>query len=69
MERLGPHAIVSSPPPGDPAAAAADVPPAGASAALAAPGDEPRQFLLQVMRDPAVPMAVRIEAAKALLPR
>lgn len=69
VERLGPRAIVSSPPPGDAAAAAADVSPPGASAALAAPGDEPRQFLLQVMRDPAVPMALRIEAAKALLPR
>ena len=30
-------------------------------------GDEPRRFLLQVMNDAAVPMALRIEAAKALL--
>lgn len=36
------------------------------------PGDgdalEPRAFLLAVMRDPAVPLRLRIEAAKALLP-
>ncbi len=30
---------------------------------------DPRAFLLQVMNDSAVPMALRIEAAKALLPR
>jgi hypothetical protein len=29
---------------------------------------QPRQFLLNVMNDPGVPMALRIEAAKALLP-
>jgi hypothetical protein len=29
---------------------------------------DPRRFLLSVMNDPAVPMALRIEAAKALLP-
>lgn len=30
---------------------------------------DPRQFLLSVMNDAAVPLALRIEAAKALLPR
>ncbi|MBQ0941794.1 hypothetical protein KAK07_00460 [Ideonella sp. 4Y16] len=30
---------------------------------------DPRAFLLQVMNDPAVPLALRIDAAKALLPR
>lgn len=34
---------------------------------LSAPRD-PRRFLLDVMNDPAQPMALRIEAAKALLP-
>lgn len=34
----------------------------------AAPPLNPRDFLNQVMRDPGVPMALRIEAAKALLP-
>lgn len=31
-------------------------------------GDDPRRFLLKVMNDPAVDMALRIKAAKALLP-
>ena len=39
----------------------------------AAPGavrtGDPREFLLGVMNDPAAPLALRIEAAKALLPR
>ena len=30
---------------------------------------DPRAFLLQVMNDGAVPLALRIEAAKALLPQ
>jgi hypothetical protein len=29
---------------------------------------DPRAFLLQVMNDATVPMALRIEAAKALMP-
>jgi hypothetical protein len=33
------------------------------------PGDDPRRFLLRVMNDEAAPLALRIEAAKALLPR
>jgi len=32
------------------------------------PGLDPRGFLLAVMNDPAAPLALRIEAAKALLP-
>lgn len=37
-------------------------------AATPAPEADPRRFLLQVMQDPSVPLALRIEAAKALLP-
>jgi hypothetical protein len=33
------------------------------------PTDDPRGFLLRVMNDESVPLALRIEAAKALLPR
>ena len=47
------------------AAAAAPVPDARASAGAGA--DDPRSFLLSVMRDPGVDMHLRIEAAKALL--
>jgi hypothetical protein len=36
-------------------------------AALNAPGLDPRAFLQRVMHDPSVPLALRIEAAKALL--
>jgi hypothetical protein len=59
--------------PGEPAAAA---PPAHAAAMAGAPGatpgiatsqQDPRAFLLAVMNDPAVPLALRIEAAKGLL--
>lgn len=52
-----------------PAPAAAHVATAGtASATAAAPGQrDPRQFLLEVMNDPAVDLALRIEAAKALV--
>jgi hypothetical protein len=39
----------------------------GASIA-SGPFTDPRAFLLSVMNDPAVPLALRIEAAKALLP-
>jgi hypothetical protein len=34
----------------------------------AEPGDDPRRFLLRVMNDETAPLALRIEAAKALLP-
>lgn len=50
-----------------PAAAAAPARAPGAAGG-AAPVADPRQFLLGVMNDPQVPMALRIEAAKALLP-
>lgn len=40
-----------------------------ASTASTAAGDEPRQFLLRVMNDDSVGLALRIEAAKALLGR
>lgn len=43
--------------------AAAEPPPAASSGA----DDEPRQFLLRVMRDERIDLALRIEAAKALL--
>ena len=59
-------------------AAPQDEPPAGTTAAPAAPEaslgpgpahtTDPRQFLLAVMNDAGVPLALRIEAAKALLP-
>jgi hypothetical protein len=39
------------------------------TAAAPAPTDDPRAFLLRVMNDETVPLALRIEAAKALLPR
>ncbi len=45
------------------------LPPASApSAETRLTPKDPRSFLLAVMNDPAVPMALRIEAAKALLP-
>ena len=38
------------------------------TAAPAGPTTDPKEFLLRVMNDPAAPLALRIEAAKALLP-
>lgn len=38
------------------------------SGAAPEPTDDPRRFLLRVMNDDSVPLALRIEAAKALLP-
>lgn len=46
----------------------ADPQPLGAAPATMAAFTDPRAFLLSVMNDPAVPMALRIDAAKALLP-
>jgi len=43
--------------------------PVAASTASTAACDEPRQFLLRVMNDDSVGLALRIEAAKALLGR
>lgn len=59
--------------PAEPAATDAVPAAAGTVPALprfTAPGTEadPRRFLLAVMNDPAVPLALRIDAAKALLP-
>lgn len=50
----------------------ASVPPAptATTTALAPAGDvDPRQFLQRVLNDESVPLALRVEAAKALLPR
>jgi len=61
------------PAPGGPAAAApigaeaGALPPATGFSAAGTEAD-PRRFLLAVMNDPAVPLALRIDAAKALLP-
>ena len=46
----------------------AELQPLGAAPATMAAFTDPRAFLLSVMNDPAVPMALRIDAAKALLP-
>jgi hypothetical protein len=40
---------------------------ASAHAALQGPYQDPRRFLLDVMNDPTVALALRIDAAKALL--
>ena len=53
-------AAAPTPPPGPSS-------PGGAASALPLQSD-PRQFLLRVMNDPTVDLALRIEAAKALLP-
>ncbi len=64
-ERLGlPIAAVDSLPSAVPPSAR-EVAPMRSNALTAA---DPRQFLLQVMNDPDVPLALRIEAAKSLLP-
>lgn len=42
---------------------------AGTPSEANAPTDDPRRFLLRVMNDESVPLALRIDAAKALLPR
>jgi hypothetical protein len=61
MARLQP--LPSAPAPGGVAPSA----PAAPSAPNAPPVTDPRQFLLDVMNNPAVEMHLRIEAAKALL--
>jgi len=43
--------------------------PAQTPAPAASSDDDPRRFLLRVMNDESAPLALRIEAAKALLPR
>jgi hypothetical protein len=57
--------VVVQPAPAAPAAV--PVAPVAAVAAMAAAPQDPRQFLQAVMQDSSVPMALRIEAAKALL--
>ncbi|MDT4852740.1 hypothetical protein FQZ97_869820 [compost metagenome] len=42
--------------------------PSTTHAVLAGPYQDPQRFLLDVMNDPTVALALRIEAAKALLP-
>lgn len=56
----------ASQPPEGPAPSAAE--PSSSSPAGHKGTQDPREFLLQVMNDPSVDMALRIEAAKALLP-
>lgn len=51
-----------------PAAAAPSATPCDVAPATASSQRDPRQFLLDVMNDPAVDLALRIAAAKALLP-
>jgi hypothetical protein len=63
MERLRPPVPLP-----DTAPATGPVPGTPATAATAAESPDPRHFLLQVMKDPTVALALRIEAAKALLP-
>ena len=62
----GPAAVPPEPTP----VPGADAAPADRAPALiaAGPGNDPRQFLLDVMSDANVALALRIEAAKALLP-
>jgi hypothetical protein len=43
-----------------------DVPPVPAQPATAAGGEGPKRFLQRVMNDAAVPLALRIEAVRAL---
>lgn len=54
--------------PASSAAASAPATPGTTHAALAGPYQDPQRFLLDVMNDPTVALALRIEAAKALLP-
>lgn len=59
LERLRPTATSNPPPPPAPAVG---------TGALASETLHPRRFLLSVMNDPGIALALRIEAAKALLP-
>ncbi|OOG87875.1 hypothetical protein B0E41_03075, partial [Hydrogenophaga sp. A37] len=65
LARLQPAAVVAAPTP-----TAVPTPPLAASTphhALNGPYQDPRRFLMDVMNDPTVALAYRIEAAKALL--
>ncbi len=59
---------VAQPPAASPPKATSDGSPLPSPAAGCARYPEPRSFLLAVMNDESVPLALRIEAAKALLP-
>jgi hypothetical protein len=52
-----------------PAATNAGAPPTRSPSAASTEHDDPKRFLLRVMNDDTVALALRIEAAKALLPR
>lgn len=66
MRASAPHALAPAPTPAH-APAPAPAPAREAAAPSQASDDEPRRFLLRVMNDDSVEMALRIEAAKALL--
>ncbi|OWQ48015.1 hypothetical protein CDL60_05345 [Roseateles noduli] len=70
MEQLEPPAVqdLAPTPAPTPAPWSSDVVPTAASYPPSTSFNDPRAFLLQVMNDASVPMALRIEAAKALLP-
>jgi len=65
MEQLEPPAVQDLAP--TPAPSSSDVVPTAAAYSPSTSFSDPRAFLLQVMNDASVPMALRIEAAKALL--
>lgn len=65
LDRLAPAATEVAPPP---ASASADTPVLPATDPGPRSDLDPAAFLREVMNDPAVPLALRIDAAKALLP-
>lgn len=63
------RALLTPAPAEAPASPTASAPsPVAEPAGSPGPHQDPKRFLLQVMNDPTVPLALRIEAAKALLP-
>ncbi|WP_431286397.1 hypothetical protein [Roseateles chitinivorans] len=70
MEQLEPAAVqdLALMPPSTPVRPSPDVAPTAATYSPSTTFNDPRAFLLQVMNDASVPMALRIEAAKAMLP-
>src|SRR3990167_829686 len=67
LQPAAPQQAPAAPAPSEPVAPPA--PGGPAHAALAGPYQDPQSFLRDVMNDPTVALALRIEAAKALLPR
>lgn len=67
-DMIPPLAELPAPAPQAPAASGTAKPSSG-WASNTVHAQDPRQFLLQVMNDPSVDLALRIEAAKALLPQ